>query len=165
MELPGQDGSVRTDAAADINHACGTEVCPRELLFTRPGYFDRALGRASQAGCFDRGLSRVLAPVTGAGVGHENANLLLRNVERAGKFSAHAERPLRSCPYGETITLPLRKSNPRLEWRMRDVVDRIALLHAVLGRGGCFFDRAGLELRSISRGIVTRARILLQILE
>ena len=52
-----------------------------------------------------------------------HAHLVLGDLEVAGEFAAHAERPLRAGPDRELVALPLGDRGARLERHVRDVGD------------------------------------------
>ena len=142
VELPRRERAVAARAALDVDDARGPEVGPRELLLARPRHLDGLAGRLREARGLERGVARVLAAVAGAGVGHDDAHLVARDVERVGQLVAHRERALRAGPHGELVAGPLGDRRPRLERHVRDVLDGVRPLELDVGGRHCFVDGA-----------------------
>src|ERR1039457_4567157 len=143
MELPRRERAVAARAAFDVEDARGPEVGPRKLLLARPRDLDGLAGCLREASSLDGGVARVLAAVARAGVGHDDADLISRNVERVGQLVAHCERALRAGPDGEPIAGPLGDRRARLEGHVGDVLDGVRLLELDVGGRHCLVDRAG----------------------
>ena len=152
VELPGRELAVRARAAADVDDARGTEVGPGELFFSSPHDLHRTGGGARQPRGLDGDLARVLAAVAGSRVGHDHADLVLRDPKGLRQLAAHAEGALRSRPHRQRAVLPLGDRRPRLQRRVRDVG------HGV--RGGELRRRGGQRVVDRARH-VARPRIAL----
>ena len=139
------------DAAGDVNDAGGAEVGPGKFLLTSPDQLDRLAGRFGQAGGFDGGLAGVFAAVTRAGVGHDDANVLLGDAKGFGQLGADAEGTLRAGPDGQLAVLPLRHGGARFQRRVGDVGDGVSGLQFVRGRLKPVLDRAGALRRRRAR--------------
>ena len=85
---------------------------------------------AGEPGRLDGRFAGMLAAVAGPGVGHDDADGVIREPECPGELAAHAEGPLCSGPDGELAVFPLRDRRAGLERRMGDVGDGIGLLEA-----------------------------------
>ena len=125
MKLPGRDRAVAPRAGRDLDHAAGTEIRPGELLLPRPDDLDRLAGRLRQPRRLDGRVAGVLAAVGGAGVGDLDAHALGGNAESLRQLVAHGEGALRPGPDGQLVAVPFRDRRPRLERRVRDVLDRV----------------------------------------
>src|SRR5262249_60107484 len=90
-------------------------------------------GRFAQRGSSYGACAGLFAAVTRAGIRNYHAHFLFRNVKSVGKFAAHAERPLRSCPDGEPVPVPLGNRGAWLKRRVRDVGDGISLFKFFIG--------------------------------
>src|SRR5260370_16854891 len=109
MKLPGRDDSIFIGAAANVDHAGGTEIGPGELLFARPDELHRFSSGFCQTSGYDAALAGVFTAIAGAGVGHDDAHAVLGNSEGFGKFTLDAERPLRARPYCQLAVVPFRR--------------------------------------------------------
>src|SRR4051812_8727019 len=115
MEIPGGELAVFGHAGADVDDAGWGEVGPREFPLAGPDNFYGFASGFCQAGGFDRGIDGVLAAVTGAGIGDDDANFVVGQIEGAGEVGADTEGLLGSGPDGELAILPLGDADAGLE--------------------------------------------------
>ena len=125
----------RIQAGADLDQGRRTEIGPGELLLTRPAQGDGPLGRAGQAGRFDRRFARVFSAEPAARVGHDHPHVLGGHVERGGQLAADAERILGARPDGELVAFPLGHGGPGLHRRVLDIGDLVAFVEDLFCAG------------------------------
>ena len=76
MEVPGDDGAVPIHAAADFDHAGGTEVRPAEFFLPRPHQLYRLAGSLGETRRFNRCIAGVLTAVAGSCIRHDDPHLV-----------------------------------------------------------------------------------------
>jgi hypothetical protein len=94
-----------------------------------PSQRHRTLRRPRDPRRFDGAFAAVLATESAAEIRHDHANALWRQVKRAAKLVAHAERILRRRPCGQlAIVAPLRHRGARLHRYVLNVRNVVRLL-------------------------------------
>src|SRR4029077_10255804 len=81
MKIPGRDLAIVAHTTANLDQTGGPEIRPRKLLLAGPNKLDRLPGRFRQAGSLHGGFACVLATVTRARVGNDDAHLFSGDVE------------------------------------------------------------------------------------
>src|ERR1051325_6838222 len=162
VKLPRRYCAIVLHAGADFDHARGTKVGPVEFFLARPDEFDRLATPPREPRRFDRALARVLAAVSGAGVGRNHADLLFGNMKRFREFRPDAEGALRAGPNRQLAISPLGERGAWLERRVCDVGDGVRLRQFLIGGRHAVRDRTDRTATTTA----TRSRsILLQVIE
>ena len=165
-DVPRGQRAVVADSARQVDHASRAKIGPGEFLFPRPGQLHRFAGRLGKPGRLDGRFGRVLAAVAGTHVRRDDADFLLRHVERQRQLAPHAEGTLRSRPDGQLSILPFGHRGPRLQRRMGDIGDGVSRLVRVVGRRQALFDRPAVEVRAAAEAETLAPRVrFLEIVE
>src|SRR6516225_9278281 len=138
VELPGGDGAILAQPAADVYHPRGAKVSPGELLLARPLELHRPACGPRQSRRLHSGFARVLAAVRAARVRYLYPHLILRKTEHLREFRPHAEGTLRAYPHRQFAILPLRYRRARFEGRVSDIGYGVGRLQLVLCLGSTF---------------------------
>src|SRR6185436_3548536 len=72
VKLPRGDSAVVLHPAVHFDHTRWTKVSPVEFFLARPDELDRLASSACEPRRFDRAFARVLAAITGTGIGHDH---------------------------------------------------------------------------------------------
>ena len=145
----------------DFNEARWAEVGPGEFLFAGPHNLHGFAGGLGKAGSFNSSFAGVLAAVSAAHVGLEDAHLVGGQMERLHQFVANTEGPLRSGPDRELAVIPLGNSGARFERCVRDVFDGVLSFELHIGAGNCLCHGVGSMILTFCLSV----RIVLEVLE
>ena len=134
-ERPGVERSSRIDSSPHVDHGKRPEIAPGHLLFAGPTDHDRPARGTSKTRGFERGLARVLAAPSSAGVGDDHPDGLLAETKRLGEIRANPERALGARPDRQpAVVVPFGGGDAGLERDMGDVRRGVRGVQSMRGR-------------------------------